>query len=153
MTILGIDPGVARMGYGVLRGMQCMDYGCFETAKTDTAASRLYQIRRSVASLIRNHKPDAVAVEKLFFQTNVKTAMAVSQARGVVLAAAAEAGLPVIEITPLQVKQAITGYGKAEKGQVQRMVKVVLKLDKVPKPDDAADALAIAYTGLIMKKL
>lgn len=153
MIVLGIDPGVARVGYGVLDGMRCVAVGCFETKKTTLGSERLEQIRRHVATLIRAHRPELMAVENLFFQTNVKTAMAVSQARGVVLAAAAEAGLPVIEITPLQVKQAITGYGKAEKGQVQRMVKVVLKLDKIPKPDDAADALAIAYTGLMMKRL
>lgn len=151
MKVLGIDPGVARVGYGVLDGMRCVGYGCIETEKTTAGALRLLQIRREVAALIKTHRPDVVAVEKLFFQKNVKTAIMVAEARGVILAAAAEAGLPVAEFTPLVVKQALTGYGKAEKGQVQRMVKSLLGLREVPKPDDAADALAIAYTGLVHK--
>lgn len=151
MKVLGIDPGVARVGYGVLDGMRCVSYGCVETEKTTAGSVRLLQIRREVATLIKTHRPDIVAVEKLFFQKNVKTAIMVAEARGVILAAAAEARVPVAEFTPLVVKQALTGYGKAEKGQVQRMVKSLLGLREVPKPDDAADALAIAYTGLVHK--
>lgn len=151
MTILGIDPGFDRAGWGALvaeRGrVHRVIYGCIETSRRDTAAERLLALSRGIAQTIREHKPDLFVVEKLFFQKNIKTAIAVAEARGVILLAAAAAGLKIVECTPLQVKQAVTGYGRADKSQIQKMIKAILGLKEIPKPDDAADALAIAYTG------
>lgn len=148
MVILGIDPGTAIMGYGLLdyQGdqLKVIDYGCWTTSPKDSLAKRLCQINDGLEKMIEQHKPEVVAVEELFFNKNVRTALAVGQARGVVLLTAAKAKLEVAEYTPLQVKQALVGYGRAEKQQVQYMVKTLLNLREIPKPDDVADALAIA---------
>lgn len=148
MIVLGIDPGTAATGYGVVerRGSQlrAIDYGCIVTSSTTSLAERLLLIRDAISDLIATHEPAFVAVERLFFNKNVQTAFAVGQARGAVLLTAAQHGLPVFEFTPSEVKIAVTGYGRAQKDQVQRMVQVVLGLAELPKPDDASDALAIA---------
>ena len=148
MIVLGIDPGTARLGYGVIDTTggdpALIDYGVAETHADDSMPDRLLQIYGNVRLLLSEHNPDVMAVEKLFFARNVTTALAVGQARGVVLLAAAERGIPVREYTPSEVKQSIVGYGKADKNQVQEMVRIILGLDHIPRPDDAADALAIA---------
>lgn len=147
MITLGIDPGTARLGFGVVVGGDAprpLDYGVVETAAASAMPVRLLTIHDAVDRLIRRYRPEAVAVEQLFFARNVTNALAVGQARGVVLLAAARNGVAVVEYTPSEVKQAITGYGKADKGQMQEMVRLILGLASVPKPDDAADALAIA---------
>ena len=148
MIVLGIDPGTALTGYGVVERtgsrIHAIDYGCIETPADRPLAERLLEIRAAIADLIGRHDPSLVAVERLFFNRNVQTAFAVGQARGAVLLTAAEHGLPVFEFTPNEVKIAVTGYGRAPKAQVQRMVQVVLGLPELPRPDDAADALAIA---------
>lgn len=151
MRVLGIDPGFDRNGFGVVDDIGGklihIDHGVLQTSKDDDFLYRLKQVRDNVAGLIEKYKPDAVAVEKLFFQTNAKTAINVGMARGVVLLAIADANKKLIEPTPNQVKQGTAGHGQADKKQVQEMVKRLLKLDAVPKPDDAADALAIAIVG------
>jgi crossover junction endodeoxyribonuclease RuvC len=148
MKTLGIDPGTAITGYGILDIdgdiIKVIDYGCIKTSSKNKASDRLTQICRDVKKLISKHKPKWVAVEKLFFGSNVTTAMSVGQARGVIILAAAQAGVDIAEYTPLEVKMALTGYGRADKQQMQQMVKRLLKLESIPKPDDAADALAIA---------
>ena len=147
MRILGIDPGTARLGYGIIDagdGYAAVDFGTIETSAKDTMAQRLLQLHQALTHLIATHAPVAMAIEQLFFSRNVTTAIAVGQARGVAMLAAAQAGLPVTEYTPAEVKQAISGYGNADKQQVQFMVQLLLELDAVPHPDDAADALAIA---------
>ncbi len=148
MIVLGIDPGTAATGYGIVERngsrLRAVDYGCLETLSTQTLPVRLLEIHRAVAGLIADHRPAYVGVERLFFNKNVQTAFAVGQARGVVLLAAAEAGLPVVEYGPHEVKLAVTGYGRAPKEQVQRMVQLVLGMTTLPRPDDAADALAVA---------
>lgn len=150
MRIVGIDPGTARIGWGLIEGTkqnyQMIRYGCIETEKTKQPHHRLQEIYQEVYGLLSTERPDQVVVEELFFARNVTTALSVGQARGVILLAAAHANLPVFEYTPMQVKQSITGYGRAEKNQIQQMVKMLLKLKEIPKPDDAADALAIALT-------
>ena len=148
MTILGIDPGYAIVGCGVV-DYTANQFTLKEAMAITTEAGRpfdqrLCEIYEGVAGLIEQHRPAAMAVEKLFFNTNSKTAIDVAQARGVILLAAAKAGAPVYEYTPLQVKQSVVGYGRAEKRQVQDMVKLLLRLNACPKPDDVADALAIA---------
>ena len=156
MRVLGLDPGIARMGYGVLEASRNLvtgcQFGCITTSKTISQPDRLALIRGELVRLIKRTKPDIIAVEKLFFQKNVKTALVVGEARGVALATAAEAGVPIREFTPLEVKQAVTGYGRAEKGQVQRMLKILLELKTIPKQDDAADALAVAYTAWLTER-
>ncbi|RXZ84517.1 crossover junction endodeoxyribonuclease RuvC [Paenibacillaceae bacterium] len=148
MRVLGIDPGIAIAGFGFVdkegHKLVPVQYGAIQTEASTAAEIRLLQIFESAGALMDKYKPDAMAVEKLFFNRNVTTAFAVGQARGVIILAAAQRGIPVAEYTPLQVKQAIVGYGKAEKRQVQEMVKMFLKLSAIPKPDDVADALAIA---------
>jgi crossover junction endodeoxyribonuclease RuvC len=148
MKILGIDPGTARMGFGVIEvdggSIKLIDYGCINTHQRDQMADRLVEIYGDLQKIIKEYQPNLVAIENLFFFNNQKTAISVSQARGVAVLAARLAKLPIHEPTPLQVKQAVACYGKADKAQVQQMVKTLLKLDKIPKPDDAADALAIA---------
>jgi crossover junction endodeoxyribonuclease RuvC len=150
MRILGIDPGTATTGFGVIekRGskLKFVDAGVITTPPEHTMPARLSEIYAGLNELIRHYQPECMAVELLYFAANVTTAISVGQARGVVLLAAAEHGLPVGEYTPLQVKQAVTGYGKADKKQVQEMVRMILGLDGIPKPDDAADGLAIAIT-------
>ena len=151
--VLGIDPGTATTGYGLVREQQdgslvAMAYGTIRTPAGVAAHQRLSMLFHQLNELLLLHRPDSVAVEKLFFQSNVKTAIAVGQARGVVLLAISEAGLEIGEYTPNEVKQAVAGYGSAGKKQVQEMVRVLLALVEIPKPDDAADALAIAITHL-----
>ena len=153
MIVLGVDPGIAITGYGVVCEEQdgrisALTYGTIETPKTDNLPARLLALRRQLIILLEQWRPTESAVEALFFATNVKTAMTVGQARGVILVTLEEAGVPIGEYTPLQVKQAISGYGQADKKQMQVMVQMLLALDKIPKPDDAADALAIAITHL-----
>ena len=148
MIVLGIDPGTARLGYGIVERqgskLTMLDYGCLETINDRPLEQRLLLIHEGIDDLIETYRPQAVGVERLFFNKNVQTAMAVGQARGVVLLTAAQHGLPVLEYGPHEVKLAVTGYGKAPKDQVQRMVQMVLSMKQVPKPDDAADALAVA---------
>jgi len=157
MLALGLDPGTATTGYGLVRlledgGLQAVDYGVIETSKDTPAPQRLSQLYQRLNNILRLHRPETCAVEKLFFQKNISTAMAVGQARGVLLLALSEAGLAVAEYTPNEVKQAVTGYGSADKRQVQEMVRVQLALDGLPKPDDAADALAIAICHLSTRR-
>jgi len=148
VIVLGIDPGTARLGYGLVErqgsDLTMLDYGCLETVNDRPLEQRLLLIHEGLTGLIETHRPAAVGVERLFFNKNAQTAMAVGQARGVVLLAAAEHGLPVFEYGPHEVKLAVTGYGRAPKDQVQRMVQLVLSMTDVPRPDDAADALAVA---------
>ena len=148
MIVLGIDPGTASVGYGVVESsgatLREIVHGCLTTSPDDPLPSRLAEIHRFVCHLVELHGPDLMAVERVFFQRNAQTALAVGHARGVILLAAAEHGVTVREATPNEVKQAVTGHGAADKAQVQRMVAVVLGLATPPTPDDAADALAIA---------
>jgi crossover junction endodeoxyribonuclease RuvC len=152
MIILGIDPGTATIGYGLLktdksrtnRSFDVLDFGCITTSPKENTAKRLDKLHKELTKLIKKYAPDTIAVEELFFFKNIKTAIKVSQARGVILLNAQQNRLAIHEYTPLQVKQAITGYGLAQKQQVQQMVKSILGLAEIPKPDDAADALAIA---------
>jgi len=146
--ILGIDPGTATMGWGVIRQegnrLHYVQHGAIVTPSNWEMPRRLGRLYDGVTELAKGYRPDTIAVEELFFNTNVTTAITVGQARGVALLAAYRAGIEVAEYTPLQVKQAITSYGRAEKRQVQEMVKTLLNLREIPKPDDAADGLAIA---------
>lgn len=153
MVVLGIDPGTAITGWGGVReeadgSLALVDYGVIQTLAATPLAGRLRQIFEGVVALIERYQPQAVAVEEVFFSRNARTAMSVGQARGVILLAAALAGRPVYEYTPLQVKQAISGYGNADKAQVQQMTALLLRLDTVPTPDDAADAIAVAVCHL-----
>lgn len=156
MKILGIDPGFGRMGYGVIEGGKsdwvAVQYGCVETpAKTDFS-SRLLSLHDELNKILKKFQPDRAAVEELFFAANAKTAMQVGAARGVILLTLLQAKLPVDEYTPLEVKQAVTGYGRAEKQQVQKMLQLLLKLPNIRLQDDAADALAVALSaGLFLK--
>ena len=148
MIILGIDPGTAALGYGIVERsggrLREIDHGCLTTSPDLPLPERLLQIHALVDELLALHEPDLIGVERLFFSRNVQTALGVGQARGVVLLAAAQHGTPVREATPSEVKSAIAGYGAADKEQVQRMVQLVLGMSELPRPDDAADALAIA---------
>ena len=152
MLVLGIDPGTAITGYGLVREagdqLQAVAYGAITTPSDWALPQRLRKIYGDLTALIREYSPTESAVEQLFFSRNVKTALAVGQARGVVLLAMADGGLPVHEYTPLQVKQSVVGYGRAEKAQVQELVKLLLGLAAVPQPDDVADALAVAICHL-----
>lgn len=146
--ILGIDPGTARMGYGIIsynnNDLECIDYGVLETSSGIEDHIRLNDLHKKIKVLVEKHKPEVVAVEDIFYFKNQKTLVGVSQARGVALLSAAQNGKKYFSFTPLQIKQAVSGYGKADKQQVQKMVKTLLNLESVPKPDDAADALAVA---------
>lgn len=149
MRTLGIDPGTAIMGWGVVEddnsgGLRAIDYGTITTSKDLPLAQRLQLLHRGVAEVIGRYRPETAGIEELFFGKNVNTALAVGHARGVALLALADANVPVQEYRPLAVKQAVTGYGHADKRQMQEMVRLTLGLDHLPKPDDAADALAIA---------
>ncbi len=148
MIILGIDPGYAIIGYGIIRfesnRFEVLDFGAITTDAHTDFNDRLFEIYTELSVLIAKHQPDAMSVEKLYFNTNQKTAIAVAEARGVILLAARQNNVPIFEYTPLEVKQSVVGYGRAEKQQVQAMIKVLLNLDAVPKPDDTADALAMA---------
>ena len=153
MVVVGIDPGTATTGYGFVSendqgDLIAIDYGVIQTPAGLPLEQRLLQLYRDLKSLLLLHHPDQGAVEKLFFQKNVTTAIAVGQGRGVVMLALAEAGLSVAEYTPLEVKDAVVGYGRADKRQIQEMVKAMLGLAEIPHPDDAADALAVAITHL-----
>jgi len=156
MKILGIDPGTATTGYGVIessgRKLRMIEFGCIKTSKDLKLPERLEEIYADLSKLIKKHKPKSIAVESVFFYNNVKTAIAVAQARGVVLLCATMHKIPVLEFTPLQVKSSLTNFGQADKQQVQYMVKTLLALDTIPKPDDAADALALAICGANHKK-
>jgi crossover junction endodeoxyribonuclease RuvC len=149
MLVLGIDPGTATTGYGLVRQVEDgslleVDHGVILTPAKMAMPERLVVLYDKLQEIILLHRPDSSAVEELFFQRNVKTAISVGQGRGVVLLALAQAGLPVAEYAPNEIKQAVTGYGGADKGQIQEMVRMLLGLEKSPRPDDAADALAVA---------
>ena len=149
MITLGIDPGTATTGFGIIHEendghLTVINYGVIRTSSNQSQPERLVQLYKRIKELILLHRPEMGAVEKLFFEKNVRTALAVGQARGVALLAMAELNLHIGEYTPLEVKQAVVGYGGADKNQVQQMVKTILGLDMIPHPDDAADALAVA---------
>lgn len=152
MIILGIDPGIADTGYGLLSEesgrLQAVAYGSIKTKSSLPLSDRLAELYDRLAAIIQTYRPEKVAIEQLFFCNNAKTALIVGQARGVVLLACRQAGLRIAEFTPLQVKQAVAAYGAADKRQVQKMVQAILGLKEIPKPDDAADALAVAICGL-----
>jgi len=156
--ILGIDPGIADTGYGVIKTdktnrLLCLDYGSIKTPAGTPLQYRLQLLSKSLDKIIKQHQPDVVAMEQLFFCKNVKTALVVGHARGVLMLVIGQNNLPLFEVTPLQVKQAVSSYGKASKLQVQKMVKLILSLKEIPKPDDAADALAVAICASNMKKI
>lgn len=148
MIILGIDPGYAIVGYGVIsyrnNHFSVIDYGAITTDAKTPFNKRLEIIYDELTAIIEKHSPEAMAIEKVFYNSNAKTVIDVSQARGVIMLAAQKKGLPAYEYTPLQVKQSVVGYGRAEKKQIQEMIRRILALEKVPKPDDTADALAMA---------
>lgn len=151
MIILGIDPGTATTGFGVIdykkknkKQIVCLDYGIIQTSPKQNMGERLIQLNFDLNEIIKKYKPEMAAVESLFFFKNLKTAMPVSQARGVIIYTLSKKNIPFIEVTPMQAKTSVTGYGKATKNQVQKMVQNLLCLEKLPKPDDAADALALA---------
>ena len=162
MRVLGIDPGIAATGYGIVESIngksKVIDYGCIKTNKIISFPERLKIIHDTLKKIIRKNNPDSIAIEEIFFAKNVKTAISVGHARGVILLACLSTGVEIAEYTPLQVKMAIVGYGRAEKYQVQQMLKTLLKLKFIPKPDDAADALAVACchinsSGYITKRV
>lgn len=149
MLVIGIDPGTAITGYGLVReledgSLQLVTYGAILTPADWPLAERLVEIYRQLNQILLLHRPQSAAVEKLFFQRNVRTALSVGHGRGVALLALAQAGIPVAEYSPMEIKQAVAGYGGADKHQIQYMVRALLALDDIPRPDDAADALAIA---------
>jgi len=148
MIIIGIDPGFAITGYGVVKyegnKFSVIDYGVISTKASMALPERLLYLSENLEALFQRYRPEAVSVEELFFNKNIKTALSVGHGRGVALLTAAKSGIKVFEYTPLQVKQAVVGYGRAQKSQIQQMVKVILNLHEIPKPDDAADALAVA---------
>ncbi|MDD7214632.1 MAG: crossover junction endodeoxyribonuclease RuvC [Clostridia bacterium] len=150
MIVLGIDPGLATMGWGVLKSergrFETIDYGVVLTPKNETLPVRLAMLEEGVKKLVDKYTPDEIALEELFFNNNITTGINVAQARGVILLTCVKNCGRLYEYTPLQIKQALTGYGRAEKKQIQIMVKTLLRLDGIPKPDDAADALAVALT-------
>lgn len=162
LIVLGLDPGIATVGFGLVRSesgnIEAVKYGVFRTPSGLALSKRLGDIYDDINEIIREFKPDAIAIEELFFNTNLKTGISVAHGRGVLLLAANKSGIPIHEYTPLQVKSSVAGYGRADKKQVMEMVRILLKLDSVPRPDDAADALAIAIchsraaTSLIYEK-
>ena len=152
MIILGIDPGTASTGYGIIKkvkSFECLGYDVIRTAPGIEAGERLRMINNELSKVIKKYQPDILAIEKLFFFKNLKTAIPVSQAKGSILLTAARKKLPVWEYTPLQVKFTITGNGRADKKEVQKSIQKMLRLKEIPKPDDAADALAVAATYLL----
>lgn len=157
MIILGFDPGLATLGYGVIKKeknkIEMIDYGVVLTPKEENLAVRLCLIEKGVQQIIEKFKPDEICMEELFFAKNVKTGISVAHARGVLLLTANKACGKIYEYTPLQIKMALTGYGRADKHQIQAMVKTILGLKAIPKPDDAADALAVALTHARTNKL
>lgn len=142
--ILGIDPGTAATGWGLIKNLQLIDYGCIKTDKETLPDKRLHQIHLALSRIIRKHKPDLMAIESIFFFKNAKTIISVSQAQGVILLTAAKSKIPTVTYTPLQIKQVLTKYGRSDKNEISKKVKKMLCLKEIPKPDDAADALAIA---------
>jgi crossover junction endodeoxyribonuclease RuvC len=148
LLILGIDPGIAILGYGLVKyeagRFSIIDYGAITTDAGINMSERLTIIYKGLVDIIERYRPDAFAIEELFFNKNIKTALTVGHARGVAILAGSESGVQVYEYTPLQVKQAVVGYGRADKNQIQQMVKIILNLKEIPKPDDVADALAVA---------
>ena len=156
VKILGIDPGIARTGWGVVRvehsNVKTLSFDCITTPSTLPHEERLSKLYQQILQVVNTKKPEQAAVEKLFFNTNVKTALVVAEARGVVLLALSQRNIPVFHYTPLEIKVAVTGYGRAKKRQVQRMIKALLKLDTIPSPDDVADALAVALTHAYTQK-
>ncbi len=160
MRVLGIDPGTATTGFGLVEGepggadgLRLLDYGTVRTEAGTPMPLRLAELHEGIATLIEELRPDEMAVEELFFSSNVSTAISVGQARGVILLAGARASLPIGEYKPMQVKQALTGYGGADKRQVQEMLRRILGLEGIPRPDDAADAIAIAICHLQMARV
>lgn len=151
MRILGLDPGTGRLGYAVIElgggKARCLICGCFETPKEHLPGARLALLRDSVQTLLERFRPEQAILERLYFSKNVRTALAVAEARGMLLTVLADARVPVLEVSPQEVKAGVTGVGNASKAQVQRMVKIIFGLERLPKPDDAADALAIAYAA------
>ncbi len=156
MKILGIDPGIGRMGFGIIETQKgtatMLNCGCLETSSKKETPQRLVEIHSKILNLIDKYKPEVLAIEELFFNKNSKTAFVVGQARGVILLAACQKKLKIHIYTPLQVKISVTGYGRAEKQQVGRMVKAILKLKEVPRLDDTSDALAVALTCAFYRK-
>jgi crossover junction endodeoxyribonuclease RuvC len=154
MLILGIDPGTATTGYGIIKvkkqrakiksGLEYLGCGIVKTDPVLSPGERLKKLNNELNKLLKKYQPSVLAVENVYFFKNFKTALPVSQAKGVIMLAAAKKKIPIFEVTPLQMKLAVTGYGKAEKKQVQKMIQEILKLDELPKPDDAADALGVA---------
>lgn len=157
MIVLGIDPGTATTGWGLVSrdgdALSLVDYGTIGTSPDVALPQRLQTIYRELGEIVARHHPDAAAVEKIFFNKNARTAMAVGQARGVALLAVADAGLPLHEYTPLEVKQSVCGYGRASKEQIQKLVKMLLGLEFIPQPDDAADAIAVAICHIHSARL
>lgn len=157
MIVLGIDPGIGRCGWGAITvnssRLTVNNYGCIETKANGKVEDRLLVISKEIEGLIKKYKPDVMSIEELYFGSNAKTAFIVGQARGVILLAAARAKIPIAIYTPLQVKIALTGYGRADKNQIGQMVKVILKLEKIPKIDDTSDALAVALTHASSAKM
>lgn len=157
MRILGVDPGIARTGWGTIEyqmsNIKCQMYGCIETSANLDTSQRLKYIYDSINKIIEENKLDVIVVEELFFNTNAKTAFIVGEARGVVLLAGARNNIPIAVYTPLQVKVAVTGYGRADKSQIGQMVKTILKLKNIPKPDDVTDALAVAITHAFTSRM
>lgn len=150
MIILGLDPGYARAGWGVIRQeknlLTPLAFGCFITNSATAHAKRLKQLQDELKKIITKYRPNSLAVEELFFFKNLKTAVQVAESRGVILATAFSCGLPIYEFTPLEIKQAVTSYGRADKNQIQQMVKLILGMKTIVQPDDAADGLAVAIT-------
>ncbi len=150
-TVLGIDPGYGRCGFGIIKGQgndwECVTHGCITTESNSYFPDRLSEIYTDLSSLIEQHQIHLIAIEEIFFSKSTTTALKVAQARGVIQLLAAQKNIPVIEVKPNEVKVALTGYGHADKKQMEEMIKTVFHLKEVPKPDDAADALAVAWTG------
>lgn len=157
MKIVAIDPGIGRMGYAIMKKVNGtvlpLEYGCVETAATDALEKRILHIHSSLTHIINLYKPTVMVLEKVFFNTNQKTAIVVGQAQGVMILSAVQNNLSIEWLTPLQIKQTLTGYGSADKQQVQKMVMMLLQLKEVPKRDDTVDALACGLTFLSMNKM
>jgi len=158
VVVLGIDPGTATLGWGIIKrteevAYKVEAYGCIRTDKSTLFSRRLEEIYKQLSKIIKKYRPDIAAIEQLFFAKNIKTAITVGEARGVAILAAVGANLAVAEYTPLQVKQSLVGYGRAEKKQMQKMLKILLGLKDIPRPDDAADALAVALCHLHSQRM
>lgn len=157
MIILGIDPGIGRCGWGLIKvegsKINVVNFGCIETEPKGGVGERLLVISLEIEKILKKYKPDVLSIEELFFGKNITTAFSVGQARGVALLKASEKGLEIFEYKPVEVKMAVTGYGKADKKQIGQMVKAILKLEKIPKIDDTSDALAVALTHAFSSKV